>query len=152
MAARELVEDESVLSLGKIRELFNQFCRPNAKLVNSRSIEPWILHRDAKQRLFGIAATRYRGLAATQRTAARESAVDRFNARFDSIFQRRHDCIHNCDRPRVGLQAVSDTSVRKVVDDVEFLVGRCHEVLSTEFTAYLGGLGFNRQTQNRVCM
>src|SRR5260221_3254779 len=32
MAARELVEDENVLSLDKIKKLFNHFFRPNSKL------------------------------------------------------------------------------------------------------------------------
>jgi len=152
MAARELIEDESVLSLQKIRELFNQFCRPNSKLVTARAIETWILHRDAKHRLFGISTTDSRKLTGPQRSTARELAVAKINSRFDTIFQRRHDCIHNCDRPKIALLAISDTSVNKVMEDVKFLVDRCHEALSIEFSAYLTELGFSGQTRNRVCM
>lgn len=56
MAARELIEDESVLSLQKIRQLFNHFFRTNQKLLNKDSLESWILHHEARSRLFGMTA------------------------------------------------------------------------------------------------
>jgi hypothetical protein len=152
MAARELMEDESVLSLEKIKSLFNQFCGDNAKLVSLRSIEPWVLHKTAKQRLFAISAPAYRKLAPAEKHSARETAVDQFNRRFDTIFQRRHDCIHNCDRPKVALQPISDTALERVIEDIEFLVARSYDTLSTEFPAYLTALGFSGQTRNQVCM
>ena len=152
MAARELIEFENVLSLHKIKELLNQFCRTNSTLIAPRSIGAWIEHRHSKIRLFGISATAYRALTPNQQPSARQSAVDRFNSRFEAIFQRRHDCIHNCDRPKVSTQPISDTSVRKVIEDVDFLVNRSLETLSVEFTEYLVGLGFSGATRNRVCM
>jgi hypothetical protein len=151
MAAKELIEDESVLSLEKIKELFNQFCREKAKLVSPGSVEPWILHRDAKHRLFGVEATAYRKMTDPQKAAARKSAIDKFSCRFDTIFQRRHDCIHNCDRPKVAVQEISDGSVQKAIEDVEFLVFRSYDTLTTELSAYLTGLGFSGQTRNQVC-
>lgn len=152
MAARELMEDESVLSLEKIKSLFNQFCRDTAKLVTAKSIEPWILHRTSRQRLFGITATSYRRLPAAQRAAAREDAVTHFSERLDAVFQRRHDCIHNCDRPKVALQPITDAALAKAIEDIEFLVTRSSVTLCDEFSAYLSGLGFNGHTRNQVCM
>jgi hypothetical protein len=47
---------------------------------------------------------------------------------FRGIFQRRHDCVHNCDRPRVKPQSLRNSGlVLLVVEGVEFLVRRCDE-------------------------
>lgn len=148
MAARELIEDENVLSIEKIKKLFNHFFRDSHKLFNKNSIEPWILHADAKQRHFGITKTAYRALA--QKGTARESALEHFSKRIDDIFQRRHDCIHNCDRPKVALQNITDSSAEKALQDIGFLVTRCHDALVAEFSEYLRTLGFNGATRNRV--
>jgi hypothetical protein len=70
---------------------------------------------------------------------------------FNGIFQRRHDCIHNCDRPKVALQSVSDVAVEKKLYDIEFLVSRCQEAFLSEFPEYLRLCGFGAVTRNRVC-
>jgi hypothetical protein len=62
MAARSLIEDQSVLSLESIRNLFNQFCRSQQKLFGEHSFDTWILHPHSERRLFGIGATQYRRL------------------------------------------------------------------------------------------
>lgn len=148
MAARELIEDENVLSIEKIRKLFNHFFRNGHKLFNENSIEAWILHGDAKQRHFGINKAAYRALA--QKNPARKKALEHFSTRLDTLFQRRHDCIHNCDRPKVALQAITDSSAKKALQDIGFLVTRCHDALVAEFPEYLRALGFNGVTRNRV--
>ena len=150
MAARELIEDENVLSLGQIQRLFNHFFRKSHKLVNKDTLEPWIVHPKAKNRLFGISATEYRKLNASQKGKKRADALEKFHSRFEVIFQRRHDCIHNCDRPKVSPQPIGDTQVAKVIEDIEFLVRRCHGALLAEFPEYLKGLGFSSVTRNRV--
>ena len=44
-----------------------------------------------------------------------------------------------------------DTSgLAKVLDDVAFLVTRCHETFVAEFPPFLQGLGFSGVTRNRV--
>lgn len=150
MAARELMEDENVLSLDKVRALFNHFFRKTHKLLNQDTIEPWIIHRSARSRMFGITATQYRAMAPQDRSKARKEAIERFEEHFSEIFQRRHDCIHNCDRPKIALQPVSAGKVIKVIADVEFLVSRCHEALVGEFPEYMRGLGFGAVTRNQV--
>ena len=48
--------------------------------------------------------------------AARVTAREQLEGRFRDLIQRRHDCIHNCDRPRVSPQPLSTAStVLKVI-------------------------------------
>lgn len=151
MAARELMEDQNVLSLDKIRKLFNHFFRKNHKLLTSNTISSWITHRQAKSRLFGVTATQFRAAPTVQHGKICTDALEQFEELFTAIFQRRHDCIHNCDRPKIAIQEISDAEVRKRIEDVEFLVSRCHEALIIEFPLYLQGLSFNGATRAQVC-
>ena len=132
MAARELIEDENVLSLKKIKELFNQFFPDGGKLMTTATIEPWILHRNARVRHFGISRTAYRALAAGAKGSAKARALEKFQAGFGDIFQR-----HNCDRPKVALQPITAATVEKRIEDVSFLVRRCHSDLVAAFPLYL---------------
>jgi hypothetical protein len=141
MAARQMMERENVLTLAAIQTLFNKFFRNGQKFF--RELLPgWIVHPDARRRIFGITARRFNSLQATQRGAAIADAWSRMEERFREIFQRRHDCIHNCDRPRVKPQplAVADVVLR-VIEDVEFLVRRCDEHINREFRQFLLGTG-----------
>ena len=150
MAARRLIERQSVLSLSEIKTLFNQFFPQSRKLVHESTIEPWILHMDSNQRLWGISKTAYRALGNKEEKRACKAAVDKFEERMASIFQRRHDCIHNCDRPKSAVQAIRKTSVEKAIQDIEFLVNRFHEEFVTEFPRYLTARGFSAVTRNAV--
>lgn len=153
MAARELIEDETVLSLDRIRKLFNQFFRDNNKLFRETSFDSWILHSQSKQRLFGITATAYRHLSGKPLNDARKLALNHFEDRFKMIFQRRHDCIHNCDRPKSAINSKHITSpvfAPRIIEDIDFLVSRCHEAFINEFPVYLTNLGFSPGTRNRV--
>ena len=150
MAARELIEEENVLSLKKIQQLFNHFFRKGHKLLAADAMETWITHPSSKQRIFGITATNYRKLNPSQKGKARKDAMDKVKDRYELIFQRRHDCIHNCDRPKISPLPISETSVKKTIEDVEFLVTRCHEAIKLEFPIYLTDLGFSAVTRNRV--
>lgn len=151
MAARALIEDENVLSLEKIKMLFNHFFRQNHKIFAQQTIEKWILHRQAKVRLFGITPTAFRALVGSAKNRAKKDALKKFQDCFEQIFQRRHDCIHNCDRPKMAVQGINDVIVEKRIQDVTFLVERCHEALIAEFPHYLSDLGFSGVIRNRVC-
>ncbi len=152
MAARELIENETVLSLSKIRELFNQFFPESKKFLNKRRMGSWILHRDSKMRWFGISSTDYRALALdkTKKSKAREKAAERFEQCFAVVFQRRHDCIHNCDRPKMAIQSVSKPIARKIIEDVDFLVSQMDDAFNREFPKYLARLGFSAETRSQV--
>jgi hypothetical protein len=150
MAARELIENENVLSLEKVKNLFNHFFRKHHKLLATDTIEDWILHKDAKQRLFGTKATDYRRMNPSQKGQAKKVAMEKLEARFADTFQRRHDCIHNCDRPKVKVQRVSEAELQKRIEDVEFLVERRQEAFCSEFPVYLTNLGFSASVRSQV--
>jgi len=150
MAARELIEEESVLSLEKVRQLFGHFFRDGHKIVNQDTIATWLTHPSARVRCFGITATEYRAMTLHQQAGARKGALEQFETRFEAIFQRRHDCIHNCDRPKVALQPISDGQASKAIEDVGFLVNRVNDELLSQFPVYLEGLGFSVATRNQV--
>ena len=102
----------------------------------------WIVHADATRRVFDITAKRFQALAGNLRGDAVANVQQSMEGRYAAIFQRRHDCIHNCDRPRMSPQPL-DTGgiVLKVIQDVEFLVNRCNEHINTEFRTFLVGVG-----------
>jgi hypothetical protein len=142
MAAKELMEDENVLSLEKIRTLFNHFFRKGHKVVSKETIEDWIVHPDARYRMFKISAVDYSALTGTRKASAKDDAFDAFEGRYEAIFQRRHDCIHCCDRPKYALQGITRGNVLWVIHDIRFLVNRCHDALIIEFPIYLRNLAF----------
>lgn len=151
MAARELVEDQSVLSLERVRSLFNHFFRDEHKLLNCNTIGLWVLDPSAQVRHFGISRTAYRRLAGKPRAIASKQALKRFEEHYGILFQRRHDLIHNCDRPKYALQRITEYGASRTIEDVLFLVGRCNELLVSEFPQYLSNLGFSGTTRNQVC-
>ncbi len=133
MAARKMMERENVLSLQTIQKLFNKFFRRGFRFFNDL-LHTWMSHPDAKIRLFRVTRVGYRGMNLADQARAREQAMERLDERFAEIFQRRHDCIHNCDRPKMRPQDLARSqTVLKVIQDVEFLVNRCDEHIHTEF-------------------
>jgi hypothetical protein len=141
MAARKMMERETVLSLAAIQNLFNKFFRPGQRFF--RDLLPdLIVHSEAERRVFGVSAATFNALAPNLRGQAVADAQVQFEHRFRSIFQRRHDCIHNCDRPRVRPQPLDLANVAVfVIEDVEFLVQRCDEHITREFRQFLLGTG-----------
>jgi hypothetical protein len=150
MAARELIEDENVLSLEKIKHLFNHFFRQSTKIISQDTIEQWLLHENSKVRTFGITKTDYRRLTPAQKGYHKREALKKFQNHFKTLFQRRHDCIHNCDRPKTAVQQISENSVEKCIQDIDFLINQCHIAFVAEFPHYLQGLGCRGVTRNRV--
>jgi hypothetical protein len=147
MAARKMMERENVLSLSTIQELFNKFLRQDKRFFKASVLEAWICHADATTRLFGIRRAAYLLLSSHDKEQACKQVREILAARFKDLFQRRHDCIHNCDRPRVSPQPLSTPrTVFKVIEDVEFLVNRCEEHINAEFRQFLFGMGCSAAT------
>ena len=141
MAARRMMERENVLSLPAVQTLFNKFFRPGQKFFRDL-LASWIVHADADRRLFSITATRFTSLPSNLRGQAITDALAGLEDRFRVIFQRRHDCIHNCDRPRIKPQPLPTADhVRRVIEDVAFLVRRCDEHINQEISQFLLGIG-----------
>lgn len=147
MAARKMMERENVLSLATIQELFNKFFPEDRRFFKASVLDSWICHADAKVRLFGIRGAVFQTLNNRDQEQARRDARDQLEGRFKDLFQRRHDCIHNCDRPRVSPQPLSKAgTVLKVIEDVEFLVNRCEEHINAEFRQFLINIGCSAAT------
>lgn len=137
MAARRMMDRENVLKLATIQNLFNKFFRKGHRFFGD-VLDAWIMHPDATKRLFGITRKAFGQLSGPGKEAARRMAKEQIEERFKVIFQRRHDCIHNCDRPRVSPQPLAlGGTVLKVVQDVEFLVARCDAHIASEFRQFL---------------
>jgi hypothetical protein len=137
MAARKMMEGENVLSLDEVKKLFNKFFRKGQRLFGDL-LDAWIRHPQSRKGLFGITPRVYASLDAAAQHAARQVAKVQMDDRFAKIIQRRHDCIHNCDRPRMAPQPlVKGGTVIKVIEDVEFLVNRCDEHINGEFRQFL---------------
>ena len=146
MAARKMMERENVLSLSAIRTLFNRFFRKGHKLFGD-PLDLWISRPDSRIRLFGVLSADYRSMNASQKDKARKEANDQLEDRFRMIFQRRHDCIHNCDRPKMSPQPLDKGgTVSKVISDIDFLVNRCDEHIQAEFREFLVAAGCSAAT------
>jgi hypothetical protein len=146
MAARKMMERENVISLSAIQALFNKFFRKGNKFFRDL-LDDWMTRPDSRIRLFGVSQIDYLAMTAAQKHTARENASDEIEDRFRSIFQRRHDCIHNCDRPRMSPQPLDKGStVVKVIQDVTFLVERSDEHITTEFRHFLSSVGCSAST------
>jgi hypothetical protein len=140
MAARKMMERENVISLKTIQTLFKRFFRPGHRFFHDL-LDAWISHPKATKRLFGISHAEYLELIDEDKRKTRELARGQLEDRFREIFQRRHDCIHNCDRPKVKPQSLDKVNtVTKVIQDIEFLVHRSDEHINTEFRQFLLGL------------
>ena len=148
MAARELIERENVLSLGTIQTLFNKFFAVGNRFFGD-VLDLWMQDSDAEKRLFGCSSVEYLLKTPSDRQAAQKNAKLILSDRFGSIFQRRHDCIHNCDRPRLKPQPLkSPGTVNKVIDDIEFLVTKCDQHIDREFRSFLMSLNCSSSTIN----
>jgi hypothetical protein len=146
MAARRMMERENVISLSAIQSLFNKFFRRGHRFFRDL-LDNWISRPDAKNRLFGVSWVDYQAMTDQAKHTARENANDQFEDRFRAIFQRRHDCIHNCDRPRMSPQPLDKGgTVLKVIQDVEYLVHRSDEHINSEFREFLIGTGCSAVT------
>lgn len=150
LAARDLIEKDNMVSINKIQKLFNPFLRNGHKLFEASVIDDWIKNKRAPQRLVAISKTNFAVLAGNLLDGARKTARKKIVARYGEILQRRHDCIHNCDRPKLSLQSISQTSTEKSLADVSFLVEYCDKHFESEFNHYLHTIGANAQTRNRA--
>lgn len=162
MMARKRMERENVLSVAVIKNLLNPFMPKGNKLF-ADVIDNWIQDDGATRRVFGIPPATY----LAEMTAAgneadqdkrkrlleglRNNAAGGLKKRFSQLIQRRHDCIHNCDRPRSTPKRIhSAGSVKLVLNDIEFLVLHVDAHVRTQFRQFLLGLGFSTIAVNQV--
>lgn len=150
MAARKMMERENVINLAAIQSLFNKFCRKGHRFFREL-LDSWMSRPDARIRLFGVLRVDYVAMSDADKHTAREKAIHQFEERFYAIFQRRHDCIHNCDRPRMSPQPLGKGgTVLKVIQDIEYLVDRSDEHITIEFREFLTSVGCSAWTRSQA--
>jgi hypothetical protein len=119
-----------------IAKRVNTFFRPGHGSFGDL-MDAWIRHPQAQKRMFGITRAASHALDPAGKQAARGNAQDQREERLGVIFQRRHDCIHNGDRPKVAPQLREHSgTVLKVIEDIEFLVLGCDEHINIEFRQF----------------
>jgi hypothetical protein len=162
MMARRRMERENVLSIDSVKKLLNPFLQAGHKLFVD-VIDGWIQKPGATRRIFGSSTVNYQNAMAAaiaeiqqdkrekKIQGLRNNAAGALNKRFSQIIQRRHDCIHNCDRPRsVPKRIRSAASIRLILNDIDFLVRHVDEHVDTEFPQFLSSLGCTAITINQV--
>lgn len=150
MAARQLVENDNILSISKIQQLFNPFFSQDQRLFRNAVLEKFISDKNPPIRMVGINRQRYRSLKQNQKNKVLVEARNRMVDRLNSICQRRHDCIHNCDRPKLSIQGISAGTCKRAIDDVESIVLFCDTHFENEFNDYLSHVGASASTKNAV--
>ncbi len=143
MAAREMMADQNALQIKTIKSWLNPFCRNGHKLFQDVLVT-WAAQPTATARIFGIDPANYT-------IAHRDTCNEALIRRFEEIVQRRHDCIHTCDRPASQPQRINSAgTVANVIRDVEFLVEQSDAHIDTEFRAWLRTCGFSVVTVNQL--
>jgi hypothetical protein len=143
MAAREMMADQNALEIKTIKSWFNPFFRKWHKMFLD-VIPTWVGRTGATARVFGIAPANYT-------PADQRAANDSLLRRFEGIVQRRHDCIHTCDRPASQPQPINSAgTVANVIKDIEFIVENSDAHIDAEFRTWLLGCGFSTITVNQV--
>lgn len=148
LAARGLIEKDNILSISKIQNLLNPFLSKGSKLFDAEVIDSLVKDHNAPQRLVGVSKTAFRAFQGRDLDNSRKTARKKLVARINDICQRRHDCIHNCDRPKLSLQRISESSCKKALDDIELLVHFCDTHFELEYNKYLQTIGASGVTRN----
>lgn len=148
LAARGLTEKDNVLSISKIKQLLNPFLSRGNKLFEAGTIDSLIKDHNAPQRLVGVSKPVFRAFQGQNLNNARKAAASKLVVRIDGICQRRHDCIHNCDRPKLSLQPITESLCKKALDDIKMLVHFCDAHFESEYNKYLLTIGANAVTRN----
>ena len=128
MAARALMERDNLLQLGRLKELLNPALPPGHKLWNDIAQEYVDLDR---KRLTGFRKSEYAALTGQAKAKAPNKASNAILTRMGEIVQRRHDIVHNCDRPKAAKQWLSLAAAKKMLADVEDFVVVLDEHLET---------------------
>jgi hypothetical protein len=116
MSARALMEKDNMLQLGRLRELLNPALKPGGKLWDDVILDYIDLDR---RRLTGIKAADYASLTGKPKQEAKRKAVAHLLKHIGEIVQRRHDIVHNCDRPKSATQSLTIPAAKKMLNDIQ---------------------------------
>jgi len=119
MAARALMERDNLLQLGRLKDLFNPALPTGHKLWTDVAQSYAALDR---KRLTGIRKSDYAALTGQAKADGPKRVSSAVLNRMGEIVQRRHDVVHNCDRPKTAKQPLSLSKAKKMLTDVEDFV------------------------------
>jgi hypothetical protein len=119
MAAREIMERDNMLQISRIEGMFNP-ALPSANRLWGNVIGSYAALN--RQRLTRWNATDLTTGNTQTRDRRRKEAIAALKKRIGSIVQRRHDIVHNCDRPKVALQSLTTTQAQRMVADIHDFV------------------------------
>jgi hypothetical protein len=72
-----------------------------------------------RKRLAGIRKSDYAALTGQAKTDGPKKVSATVLKRMGEIVQRRHDVVHNCDRPKTAKQRLTLSMAKKMLTDVE---------------------------------
>jgi len=129
MAARALMEKDNMLQLGRLKALLNPALPVGCKLWEDLAQSYVDLDR---KRLAGIRKSECAALTGQAKAKAPRAVSAAVLARMGQIVQRRHDVVHNCDRPKTAKQPLTLVQAKKMLTDVGDFVS----VLDDHLAAY----------------
>ena len=118
MAARKVMAEENMLQLSRVPDMFNPALPQGYKLRDGSAIEAFV--EASPKRLVGLTASEYRakmlnGGTQDRKDKVRKSVWNAMVAELGKRIQRRHDIVHNCDRPKEVCLDVTQASVEKTI-------------------------------------
>lgn len=119
MAARNIMEKNNMLSIGRIKSQFNPIL-PDSQKLWQRFVDKLIAY-DYK-RFTGIYKSELDKLSGQELGKARKKAINHFKQRVGNTIQKRHDWIHNCGRPKVAIKDLTHQQALERIREVGILV------------------------------
>jgi hypothetical protein len=119
MSARAFMAKDNMLQLGRVKDLLNPGLGAGRKLWDDL-IEDYIALN--RKRLTGIRSWEYGALAGKPKQDARKNAAKCLLRHMGEIVQRRHDIVHNCDRPKSAKQKLTLPAADKILTDIQSFV------------------------------
>jgi hypothetical protein len=119
MATRALMERDNLLRLSRLKELLNPALPQGRKLWPDLAQEFVDLNR---KRLAGYRKAEYNALMGKAKSEGPKDVTNNVMARMGDIVQRRHDIVHNCDRPKTAKQLLTLGQAKAMLADVHDFV------------------------------
>jgi hypothetical protein len=140
------MEKRSMQKMVVIGQQFALFTSP-AGFFEPANLDRVIADPASQARVWGANHRAYLALnpgipaQANHMQAARDACKDSCEMYFQGLIQRRHDCIHNCDRPNIALQRITSSSVTVVLDDIQMLISEHERWINVQFPIWLARQG-----------
>jgi len=119
MAARMIMEKDNMLSVSRVKRMFNPTLPAGKKLWVDVVATFIALNR---KRFAGITRANYSKLAKAKQQKAREKAAAAVLKRIGAVVQRRHDIVHNCDRPKTAILVMTKSEAAAMIADTKSFV------------------------------